>query len=95
MKTFISWLLTVALIAAMSGGCVITSDSSLTIANESSYAIVEINVAPVSSSTWGPDLLGPEWLYPGEEITIDFIDCDYYVVPEKVSFQPEAGRDLA
>ena len=81
MGTSRSLLLAVSLLVALSGGCVISgSDSSLTIINESDYAIVEINLSPVQSSTWGPDLLGPDWLYPGEEITIDFIDCDYYDV---------------
>jgi hypothetical protein len=74
-------LLVAVLMVAMTGGCIVSSsDSSLTIANESSYAIVEINLTPTDSVTWGPNLLGSEWLYPGQEITIDFIDCDYYDV---------------
>lgn len=68
------------LVAVLSGGCIVTDDSSLTIMNDSDYAIVEINLTPTDSSTWGRNLLGSEWLYPGEEITIDFIDCDYYDV---------------
>jgi len=67
--------LTVALTV---GACVVTSDSSLTVDNQSDYTIVEINLAPVDSTTWGPDLLGSGNLYPGESITIDFIDCDTY-----------------
>jgi hypothetical protein len=73
-------LMAVLLVAFMSGGCIVTDDSSLTIVNESRYAIVEIYLTPTDSTTWGRNLLGSEWLYPGEEITIDFIDCDYYDV---------------
>jgi hypothetical protein len=74
-----AWLPVVLMVAFLSGGCIVTDDSSLTIVNESSYAIVEINLTPTDSSTWGPNLLRSD-LYPGEEITIDFIDCDYYDV---------------
>jgi hypothetical protein len=81
MGAFKTWLLALFLIAVTTGGCIIAdSDSSLTIANDSSFAFVEINLSPVDSSTWGADLLGPDYLYPGEEITIDFIECDYYDV---------------
>ena len=68
------------LVAVMSGGCIVADDSSLTIVNDSDYAIVEINLTPTDSVTWGRNLLGSDWLYPDEEITIDFIDCDYYDV---------------
>jgi hypothetical protein len=75
------WLPVVFLIAILSGGCVISgNDSSLTIHNSSQYAIVEINLTPTDAVTWGPNLLGSDWLYPGDDITIDFIDCDYYDV---------------
>lgn len=70
----------VLLAGIMSGGCVISGDSSLTIQNSSDYAIVEINLTPTDSATWGPNLLRSDWLYPGEEIRIDFIECDYYDV---------------
>lgn len=53
-------------------------DSSLIIRNESSYAITEIYLSPVSSGTWGPDLLGGDVLFPGEEFAISLIDCDDY-----------------
>jgi hypothetical protein len=68
------------LVAFTAGACVINDDASLTISNQSHYAIVEINISPVDSTTWGPDLLHGEWLYPGERVTIDYIDCDYYDV---------------
>ena len=74
------WLPVVLLVAIMSGGCIVTDDSSLTIINDSDYAIVGIYLTPTDSVTWGPNLLGSDWLYPDEEITIDFIDCDYYDV---------------
>ncbi len=72
-----AWLPVVLLVAILSGGCIVTDDSSLTIINDSDYAIIGIYLTPTDSSTWGPNLLRSD-LYPGEEITIDFIDCDYY-----------------
>jgi len=41
---------------------------------------VEINISPVGSQTWGHNLLCSHWLYPGDDISIDYIDCDYYDV---------------
>lgn len=66
------------LVALGVGACVVNDDASLTIYNGSDYAIMEIYLTPTGSSSWGPDLLGSDLLLPGEEVTIDFIDCDYY-----------------
>ena len=65
---------------AMSSCIIDSGDSSLTIFNDSDYAIVKINIAPVGTASWGPDILGSGWLYPGDSVTIDYIDCDYYDV---------------
>jgi hypothetical protein len=53
-------------------------DSTLTIDNDSSYAFIEINLAPVDSVSWGADLLGSDVLLPGEAVQVSGIDCDTY-----------------
>lgn len=63
------------------GACTATvddgPDSTLTIANESSYFIDELYIAEVSDPNWGPDLVST--LAPGEETTIA-VDCGTYDV---------------
>lgn len=54
--------------------------STMTIWNDSSYVIEEIYISPSDNRDWGPDLLGRDVLYPDEEITIDYLDCDVYDV---------------
>lgn len=53
-------------------------DGSLTIANDSSFVLVDIRVTPVSSSSWGPSLLR-DVLYPGEQISVG-VPCGTYDV---------------
>jgi hypothetical protein len=60
-------------------GCVVSDDATLTIANRSSYVLVEVHLAAVDDPTWGPNIL-PDVLYPGEDLIIDGIECDYYDV---------------
>jgi hypothetical protein len=72
--TLVSALLVTAL-AACGGG-----DSSLTITNDSSYTLLEINLAAIDDPNWGPDLLGAEVLDPGDSLVITEIDCDTYDV---------------
>lgn len=67
-----------ALLLASSCIIVADDDSTVTVSNESSYTIIEINLTPSYSDTWGPDLLGPDVLYPGESLTIDYVDCGAY-----------------
>ena len=67
-------LVALAMIASCEG------DSTLTIHNDSSYALYEINLSPVSAATWGPDLLDGDALLPGETIEIYDIVCDDYDV---------------
>lgn len=79
------WILTpvIALLVTLSSACVIVTedppDASLTIVNESSYAIYELYVSEVERSDYGRNLLGAGPLLPGEEILID-VYCDYYDV---------------
>lgn len=54
-------------------------DSELKVQNESSVVIEKIYVAQVDASSWGPDVLGGEILFPGEGFTIE-LACDAYNV---------------
>lgn len=74
-------LICILLVWMSTGACIVSNgDSSLTIINRSNYALVEINLSPTGSRFWGRDLLDSTWLYPGERISIDYINCDYYDV---------------
>ena len=71
-------------LAAAPSGCIISSDddddgdSTLLIANDSDYEIWEIYLTEVDNPNWGPDLLGGDYLAPGEEFLVVDIECDYY-----------------
>src|SRR5688572_29105846 len=52
-------------------------DSSLTIENESNFALAEIRVTRGTSSSWGPNLIAGDILLPGESLTV-LLDCDVY-----------------
>ena len=61
-------------------GCIIVSDdgsSTFTIDNQSDFTLYEVNLSPVGSSSWGPNLIRNP-LFPGDAVVIDFIDCDTY-----------------
>jgi hypothetical protein len=53
-------------------------DSSLTIENASSYSLIEINLSPEDTATWGGDLLGNELLEPGDTLLVTGISCNTY-----------------
>lgn len=53
-------------------------DSTLTIANESSYTFDNIYLSPIDEATWGADLLGADLLDPGESVLISDIVCDVF-----------------
>jgi len=74
-RTTILAALCVTALAACGGG-----DSSLTINNDSSYTLFEINLAAIDDPNWGPDLLGGNVLDPGDSLVITDIDCDTYDV---------------
>jgi hypothetical protein len=71
----------------LASGCIIVdediadrpSDASLTIENQSDFAISEIRVTEVDNPSWGPNLTGGALLYPGESLTV-LVDCDLYDV---------------
>lgn len=35
-------------------------------------------VTPSSATSWGPELLGPDALQPGDELIVDIYDCNRY-----------------
>ena len=72
--------LALALVLALAAtpACVAGGDSSFTVANESSYVLEEVNLSPEGAFSWGRNLLGGDVLFPGEALTVDFVDCDYY-----------------
>lgn len=79
MRTLPTSLLAFAL-ATSAAGCVASDGGSdFTVSNRSSYFLNEIHLAPVDSTTWGPDLL-PGDLAPGEDLVITSIACDTYDV---------------
>jgi hypothetical protein len=53
------------------------ASSLLRIDNESSLELYEIYVTPIDATTWGPDLLGGDILFPGESFTVE-VGCDFY-----------------
>jgi len=55
-----------------------STDSSLTINNESSYTITEINLSPIDHVSWGSDLLGSNVLAPGDALELSGISCNTY-----------------
>lgn len=62
-------------------GCSSSEDSGgagrLNVHNQSDFAITEIHVTSVGSSTWGPNLISGDILAPDEVLTID-VACDTY-----------------
>lgn len=59
-------------------GCGSSNDSgTLRVRNDSDFAITEIRVTSVGSTTWGPNLISGDILAPGESLSID-VSCDHY-----------------
>jgi hypothetical protein len=68
-------VLLAGLLGVVVSGCIYTgpapsSDATITIDNASSYVLTEVRVTHVRSSSWGPNLLGGDVLYPNEQITV-------------------------
>jgi hypothetical protein len=98
-------LATILLLLGVSG-CIIVDedpvvvdrgeDSSLTIENQSDFALAEIRVTEVSNPSWGPNLIGGDVLLPGESITV-LLDCNTFdvLVVDEDDFSCELqGLDL-
>jgi hypothetical protein len=71
----------VALGSATIAGCGDSGNSNdngaLRVRNQSEFAIVEIHVTSVGSTTWGPNLISGDTLDPGQSLTVD-VSCDHY-----------------
>jgi hypothetical protein len=76
----------VALFAALAlAACGTTSDedpgnldSVVTIDNNTSYTLIELNLSPTTSVSWGADLLGSEVLEPGDSFQLSGVECNTY-----------------
>src|SRR5262245_18749116 len=55
-------------------------DSTVTIANQSNFAIYQMFMSSTADPAWGPDQLGRDVLLPGETFTLSNIPCDSYDV---------------
>jgi hypothetical protein len=80
MKTLRIFPYALALGLVVATGCSSGSsgpDASLRVENRSDFAIVEIRVTSVGSSTWGPNLIEGDVLAPGESLTLG-VDCGFY-----------------
>jgi len=67
-------------LAISTSACVVVNDGAdgtLTVDNRSDYYIYQLYVAPVGTTSWGPNLLGGDFLAPGEVIHVD-VQCDNY-----------------
>lgn len=53
-------------------------DASLTIENESSVTLIEINLSSIDDAEFGPDVLGADVLDPGDVLVLSEIPCDVY-----------------
>jgi hypothetical protein len=54
--------------------------STITVANNSSYAIYRFFMSSVSTNEWGPDQLGADVLQVGGTFTLTGVPCDSYDV---------------
>ena len=76
-------LVSVLALSSMATGCIVhtdedADDSTLLVVNDSDFIIDELNLVDVGASTWGRTYLGGEGLYPGEDVLLVDIECDYY-----------------
>ncbi len=59
-------------------GVIVVDDSaSLRVVNDSDFVIEEIYLTDVGSSSWGPNLLRGDVLFPDEELLLG-VGCDFY-----------------
>lgn len=79
MRSLPTSLLAIILATAATACVASDGDTSLTIANRSSYFLDEIHLAEVSDPSWGPDLISGS-LAPGEDLIITQIACGTYDV---------------
>lgn len=51
--------------------------ASLTVVNDSDFTLYEIYLTETNNSSWGPNLLRGDVLFPDEELSLG-VDCDFY-----------------
>jgi hypothetical protein len=71
----IALFLPVAGCATEDGG---DGSSTLTVENHSSVSLIEMNLSPTTSISWGADLLGTDVLEPGDVVHFSGVDCGTY-----------------
>ena len=84
MTTRLTSLLSATLLAASLAACSASGsatttieDSSLVIDNQSSFVIEEVYLTGIGNSSWGPNRLGGDVLYPDETLTLG-VNCGTY-----------------
>ena len=80
LTSFLSSCLVAFSLAACGGGggtTTVIEDSRLVIDNQSSFVIDEVFLTNVNSSSWGPNRLGGDVLFPGETLTLG-VNCGFY-----------------
>ena len=72
------------------------TDSALFVTNDSDFEIHEMYVTDVRSSSWGPNLLDGEILFPGESMTLGLEcgNCDALLIDETGAICEVAGLEL-
>ena len=76
----LSLVATMAACGSSDDGVIIEDDSTLLVVNESDFVIEELFITDVDASGWGPNLLGADALFPGEDFLVTDISCGFYDV---------------
>lgn len=77
-------LVVIAALSFVAAACATTSAShswwsgSLTIDNDSNYAVHHLFLTPAHAIAWGPDQLGTDVLFPHEIAHLSGLDCSDY-----------------
>jgi hypothetical protein len=53
------------------------ADATLTVVNQSNFAIVELYLTADNARGWGANYLSGDVMYPGDELVLE-VDCGYY-----------------
>jgi hypothetical protein len=77
LRIFASVMVAVGSMAIAGCGSSNNDNGTLRVRNDSDFAITEIRVTSVGSTTWGPNLISGDILAPSETLNID-VSCDTY-----------------